>query len=81
MIAGQVGVNAKGRLAGGVRQQAEQAFRNIVACLRANKMKKEHLVKLTRNLFDRREVAAGEFDYTTRNGTPFSTSIRSNPGT
>lgn len=65
VIAGQVGVNAKGRLAGGVRQQAEQAFRNIVACLRANKMKKEHLVKLTRNLFDRREVAAGEFGYTT----------------
>ncbi len=31
--AGQVGVNAKGRLAGGVRQQAEQAFRNIVAGL------------------------------------------------
>ena len=58
VIAGQVGVNAKGRLAGGVRQQAEQAFRNIVACLRANKMKKEHLVKLTIYLTDPRSIEA-----------------------
>ena len=56
VIAGQVGVNAKGRLAGGVRQQAEQAFRNIVACLRANKMKKENLVKLTIYLTDPRSI-------------------------
>ncbi len=58
VIAGQVGVNAKGRLAAGARQQAEQAFRNIVACLRANKMKKEHLVKLTIYLTDPRSIEA-----------------------
>ena len=32
-IAGQVGMNAKGDVASGVRRQTEQALRNIQACL------------------------------------------------
>jgi len=55
-IAGQVGMNAKGDVAIGVRRQTEQALRNIQACLRANKMTKEHLVKLTIYLIDARHV-------------------------
>ncbi len=47
MIAGQVGINAKGQIQDGIRKQAEQAFRNVVACLRANRMNKGDLVKLT----------------------------------
>ncbi|MEZ5936377.1 MAG: RidA family protein [Alphaproteobacteria bacterium] len=56
VIAGQVGMNAKGILASGARKQAEQAYKNILACLRANKMTKEHLVKLTIYLTDSRFV-------------------------
>ena len=58
VIAGQVGVDAKGRVAEGIRKQAEQTFRNILACLRANKMRKEHLVKLTIYLTDPRFIEA-----------------------
>ena len=47
MIAGQVGVDAKGKLQDGIRRQSEQAFRNVIAALRANKMAKGDLVKLT----------------------------------
>ena len=36
VISGQVGVDAKGRVAEGIRKQAEQAYRNVLACLRAN---------------------------------------------
>ena len=57
-IAGQVGMNAKGRVADGVGRQAEQAYRNILACLRAHKMTKEHLVKLTIYLTDAHSVEA-----------------------
>ncbi|MEZ5935928.1 MAG: RidA family protein [Alphaproteobacteria bacterium] len=56
VIAGQVGINAKGAVAAGAKRQAEQACRNIVACLRANKMTKEDLVKLTIYLTDSRYV-------------------------
>ncbi len=56
VISGQVGINAKGVLAAGAKRQAEQAFKNIVACLRANKMTKEDLVKLTIYLTDSRYV-------------------------
>lgn len=58
VIAGQGGVNAKGKVAGGVRQQAEQAFRNVAACLRANRLRKEDLVKLTIYLTDTRSIEA-----------------------
>lgn len=56
VISGQVGINAKGVLAAGAKRQAEQAYKNIVACLRANKMAKEDLVKLTIYLTDSRYV-------------------------
>ena len=46
ILSGQVGVNASGKLQTGMRRQAEQVFRNILACLRANRMRKENLVKL-----------------------------------
>ena len=58
MIAGQVGVNAKGKLQDGIRKQAEQAFRNVIAALRANKMAKGDLVKLTVFLTDPRYIDA-----------------------
>jgi len=58
MIAGQVGMNAKGQIQDGIRKQAEQAFRNVVACLRANRMNKGDLVKLTIFLTDPRFVDA-----------------------
>ncbi len=56
VIAGQVGVNRGGRLASGIEKQAEQVFRNIVACLRAHGMGKQHLVKLTVYLTDPRHI-------------------------
>ena len=56
VIAGQVGLNAKGQLQDGIRKQAEQAFRNILACLRENRMSKKDLVKLTVFLTDPRHI-------------------------
>lgn len=56
VISGQVGINAKGVVADGAKRQAEQAYKNVAACLRANKMTKEHLVKLTIYLTDSRYV-------------------------
>ena len=56
-IAGQVGMDSDGKTASNVREQSEQAFRNIVACLEANGMGKEDLVKLTVYLTDARFVA------------------------
>ena len=55
-ISGQVGMNTNGVIAVGARKQAEQAYRNILTCLRANKMTKEHLVKLTIYLTDSRFI-------------------------
>ena len=55
-ISGQVGVDAKGKLADGVRKQSEQVFRNILACLRANGMSKKDLVKFTVYITDSRFV-------------------------
>ena len=46
VLAGQVGVNSKGGIQTGMRRQAEQAFRNVLAGLRANAMGKADLVKL-----------------------------------
>jgi 2-iminobutanoate/2-iminopropanoate deaminase len=56
MIAGQVGVNVKGEIQSGIHKQAEQVFRNINACLRAHKMNKKDLVKLTVFLTDSRYI-------------------------
>jgi 2-iminobutanoate/2-iminopropanoate deaminase len=56
VISGQVGVDAKGKLASGVRKQADQVFRNLLACLRANGMRKKDLVKFTVYLTDSRFI-------------------------
>lgn len=56
-VAGQVGINARGVLAKGIRHQAEQAFRNVLACLRENAMRKQDLVKITVFLTDARHIA------------------------
>lgn len=56
VLSGQVGVDAKGKLASDVRKQSEQVFRNILACLRANGMNKKDLVKFTVYLTDSRYV-------------------------
>jgi len=56
-VAGQVGMNRRGVLATGIRRQAEQAFRNVLACLRENGMRKQDLVKLTVFLTDSRFIA------------------------
>ena len=56
VISGQVGVDPRGRVASGVRKQSEQAFRNILACLKASGMGKQHLVKLTVLLTDPRFI-------------------------
>ncbi len=58
-VAGQVGMNKNGVLASGIRRQAEQAFRNVLACLRENGMRKQDLVKLTVFLTDSRLI--GEY--------------------
>lgn len=57
MISGQVGMDKKGKLPGGIRKQAEQTFRNILACLKENGMTKKDLVKFTVYLTDSRFVA------------------------
>ena len=56
IVAGQVGVNAKGQIQPGIRKQAEQAFRNVLAALRANRMNKGDLVRLQVFLTDPRFV-------------------------
>ena len=56
VIAGQVGLNVKTQLQDGIRGQAEQAFRNILACLKANGMRKGDLVKFTVFLTDPRHI-------------------------
>ena len=59
VIAGQVGVDAEGRLASGIRAQSEQVFRNILAALDAHRMSREDLVKTNVYLTDSRYV--GEY--------------------
>ncbi len=56
VIAGQVGMNAKGDIANGAKRQTEQALKNVLACLRAHRMTKEHLIKLTIYLTDARHI-------------------------
>lgn len=55
-VAGQVGIDARGKVQPGVKRQAEQAFRNVLACLRANRMRKEDLVKIVVYITDSRFV-------------------------
>ena len=58
VVAGQVGIDAKGKVLDGIRKQAEQAFRNILACLRENGMRKGDLVKFNVYLTDSRHIEA-----------------------
>jgi enamine deaminase RidA (YjgF/YER057c/UK114 family) len=58
VIAGQVGVDPKGKLQDGIRRQTEQAFRNILAIAKDNGMQKRHLVKFTVYLTDARNIDA-----------------------
>ena len=55
-VAGQVGVSPSGNTAKGIGKQAEQAFRNVLACLRANDMGKQDLVKFNIYLTDSRFI-------------------------
>jgi enamine deaminase RidA (YjgF/YER057c/UK114 family) len=53
-VAGQIGWDADGRLAGdGMVSQTRQALRNIVAVLAADNVAPEHLVRLTWYVTDR----------------------------
>ena len=56
VVSGQVGIDKNGKLATKFRKQAEQCFRNILACLRKNGMRKGDLVKTTVYLTDSRFV-------------------------
>jgi enamine deaminase RidA (YjgF/YER057c/UK114 family) len=57
-ISGQVGVRPDGVLPTDVGAQAEQAFRNVLACLSAHDMGPEHLVKLNSYLVRAEDVGA-----------------------
>jgi 2-iminobutanoate/2-iminopropanoate deaminase len=56
VISGQVGVDAKGKVKDGIRAQTEQAFRNILACLKDQGLSKKDLVKFTVYLTDPRHI-------------------------
>ena len=56
VIAGQIGIDAQGRLASGARAQSEQVFRNILAALDAHGMSREDLVKTNVYLTDSRYI-------------------------
>lgn len=56
VISGQVGIDGKGRTAKDIAAQSERALRNVVACLRANRMSKRDLVKITTYITDSRYV-------------------------
>ena len=56
VIAGQVGIDGGGTLASGAREQAAQAFRNIVECLAANGMGREDIVRFQVFLTDPRFI-------------------------
>lgn len=57
LISGQVGVDTRGRIGEGIRKQADQTFKNILACLKENGMNKKDLVKFTVYLTDSRHIA------------------------
>ena len=56
VVAGQVGIDAGGTLASGARDQAVQAFRNVVECLAAHGMDRGDLVKFQVFLTDPRFI-------------------------
>ena len=56
VISGQVGRDHEGNVPAGVREQSEQAFRNVLACLEANGMGKADVIKFTVYLTDARFV-------------------------
>lgn|SRR5262245_35248941 len=56
VISGQVGRDREGNVPPSVKEQAELAFRNVLACLEAGGMGKADLVKLTTYLTDARFV-------------------------
>ena len=56
VVAGQVGIDPGGTLASGARDQAAQAFRNIVACLASHGMGREDIVKFQVFLTDPRYI-------------------------
>jgi 2-iminobutanoate/2-iminopropanoate deaminase len=56
VISGQVGRDVDGKVPTGVKEQSEQAFRNVLACLEANGMSKTDVVKLTVYLTDARFI-------------------------
>ncbi len=56
VIAGQVGIDAKGKLQDGACKQAEQAFRNVLACLKESGMAEKDLVKFTVFVTDPRHI-------------------------
>ena len=56
VVAGQVGIDAGGTLANGAREQAAQAFRNIVECLVAHGMDRGDIVKFQVFLTDARFI-------------------------
>lgn len=57
VISGQLGIDHGGRVAGDIAAQSERALRNVIACLRANNMAKQDLVKTTTYVTDHRYVA------------------------
>ena len=56
VVAGQVGIDAAGTLASGPRDQAAQAFRNVLECLAVHGMGGGDIVKLTVFLTDGRFI-------------------------
>ncbi len=58
VISGQVGIDGKGKTARGIDAQSERALRNVLACLRDNRMNKHDLVKITTYITDSRYVTA-----------------------
>ena len=56
VVSGQVVTDKNGKLATSFRKQVEQTFRNILACLHENKMRKNDLVKTTVYLTDSRFI-------------------------
>lgn len=58
VLAGQVGMTTDGKLAAGIEAQAEQCYRNVLACLKAHGMGPEDIVKFTVYLTDNRYIPA-----------------------
>ena len=57
-IAGQLGIDAEGKMAPDIRGQAEQAWRNLGIVLEAAGMGYQNLVKVTHFLTRREDIAA-----------------------